>query len=708
MNRNQEANRMLKYFYVFLFAIVIHAEFTFAQNRGSNSIPLQTIDSVFYYFNKSLNTDVIDTGSFYKGLDLINKKSFSPDEIKSLKDYAAELKNQGNHYFASYLYATIFEMLTNMQDYDAAINFGKEIINQYDANPNPNYRELFLYMLKETRNPYNKSDRQEEGFAFYTPKLKHYLHLNDSAAISSCYFVMGKFYRNKGFYDLAIYSTKKSLAYVDTTNNLDAIWTLMDRLSFIGLMYIDVGDYQNAISNFEAAKEVRVHRLHDVNISFIILNIAYAKLMLNQTEGLLVPLHSALNLAYERKDWPSFARGYEIKGFYFLKMNQIDSAEQNLFRCKDVMTKYGLEKNFAAGVLMPDYYLAQIRVLQNRVKEARELIEPDIKRLSNFKYEALKEYKLLVELYLQLGDAKSAGVAFRKYSELQARITEEDRKNRFLSFETENKITEAENTIGTLESEKKLALLIRNFTFGIAVLLMIVAGIIFNRFRVTRRQKVIIEKEKQRSEELLLNILPSEVAEELKAKGSAEAKHFNEVTVMFTDFKGFTQISERLSPAALVAEIDYCFKAFDNIISKHNIEKIKTIGDAYMCAGGLPVSNQTHATDVVKAAMEIQNFMQMHLQRRKNEGKEVFEIRIGIHTGPVVAGIVGVKKFAYDIWGDTVNIASRMESSSETGRVNISGSTYELVKDKFKFIHRGKIQAKNKGEIDMYFVEPIS
>ena len=124
MNRNQEANRMLKYFYVFLFAIVIHAEFTFARNRGSNSIPLQTIDSVFYYFNKSLNTDVIDTGSFYKGLDLINKKSFSPDEIKSLKDYAAELKNQGNHYFASYLYATIFEMLTNMQDYDAAINFG--------------------------------------------------------------------------------------------------------------------------------------------------------------------------------------------------------------------------------------------------------------------------------------------------------------------------------------------------------------------------------------------------------------------------------------------------------------------------------------------------------------------------------------------------------------------------------------------------------
>ena len=211
-----------------------------------------------------------------------------------------------------------------------------------------------------------------------------------------------------------------------------------------------------------------------------------------------------------------------------------------------------------------------------------------------------------------------------------------------------------------------------------------------------------------RSEALLLNILPKEIAEELKANGSAEAKQFDDVTVMFTDFKNFTQITEKLTPAELVAEIDTLFKAFDNIIGKHNIEKIKTIGDSYMCAGGLPVANKTHAYDVVSATMEIQQFMQQHLQKRKIEGKEPFEIRIGVHTGPVVAGIVGVKKFAYDIWGDTVNIASRMESSGEAGKVNISGSTYELVKDKFNCIHRGKIQAKNKGEIDMYFVDTVS
>lgn len=211
--------------------------------------------------------------------------------------------------------------------------------------------------------------------------------------------------------------------------------------------------------------------------------------------------------------------------------------------------------------------------------------------------------------------------------------------------------------------------------------------------------------EKKKSDELLLNILPEEVAEELKAKGSTDAKQFDEVTVMFTDFKGFTQISERLTPAELVAEIHTCFTAFDNIITKYNIEKIKTIGDSYMCAGGLPVANKTNPDDVVRAALEIQRFMLDHVQQRKSENKEVFEIRIGIHSGPVVAGIVGVKKYAYDIWGDTVNIASRMESSSEAGKVNISESTYELIKDKFICTYRGKIQAKNKGEIGMYFVE---
>jgi class 3 adenylate cyclase len=206
---------------------------------------------------------------------------------------------------------------------------------------------------------------------------------------------------------------------------------------------------------------------------------------------------------------------------------------------------------------------------------------------------------------------------------------------------------------------------------------------------------------------LLLNILPEETAEELKATGTAKAKSFDMVSVLFTDFKNFTQASELLSPEELVGEINLCYSEFDRIITKFGIEKIKTIGDSYMCAGGIPMVNDTHHFDIINAALEMIAFIEKNKQDKIANGLPYFELRLGIHTGPVVAGIVGIKKFSYDIWGDTVNTASRMESSGEIGKVNISGSTYELVKDKFICTYRGKVQAKNKGMIDMYFVEGV-
>ena len=248
------------------------------------------------------------------------------------------------------------------------------------------------------------------------------------------------------------------------------------------------------------------------------------------------------------------------------------------------------------------------------------------------------------------------------------------------------------------QQEIKRQKLVRNGFIGGFAIVLLFAAVFF-----TQRNK--ISKGKKRSDELLLNILPEETAEELKATGTAKAKSFDLVSVLFTDFKNFTLASEKLTPEELVAEINHCYSEFDRIITKHGIEKIKTIGDSYMCAGGLPGTNNTHPFDVVTAGLEMVNFIERNKQERIEKGQPYFELRLGIHTGPVVAGIVGIKKFAYDIWGDTVNTASRMESSGEIGKVNISGSTYELVKDKFTCIHRGKIEAKNKGQIDMYFVE---
>lgn len=213
--------------------------------------------------------------------------------------------------------------------------------------------------------------------------------------------------------------------------------------------------------------------------------------------------------------------------------------------------------------------------------------------------------------------------------------------------------------------------------------------------------------EKQKSEDLLLNILPAKIADELKATGRVEAVYFESVTVIFTDIVGFTQMSKMLDEKRLVESLDECFCTFDEIIKKRGLEKIKTIGDSYMCAGGLPEANTTHPFDAVMAAVEIQEAVAERKRKKAGVGEFYWDIRLGIHTGPVTAGVVGKNKFAYDIWGTTVNTASRMESSGAAGRVNISGATYELVKDRFITEPRGKVQAKNMGEIEMYFVNGI-
>ena len=313
----------------------------------------------------------------------------------------------------------------------------------------------------------------------------------------------------------------------------------------------------------------------------------------------------------------------------------------------------------------------------------------------------------LYEAYKAMGDK---GNALRYYEQMVAH------RDSMFNEESTKKLTQLEmqydfdkqQAATAAEQEQKDALaaqelkrqkLVRNGIGGGLAFALLFLGVVW-------RQRNKIAKARKRSDELLLNILPEEVAEELKAKGSAEAVHIDQVTVLFTDFKGFTAMSETMSPQELVRDLNECFSAFDRITEKYGIEKIKTIGDAYMAAGGLPTPNTTHATDVIQAALEMRDLIAEGKARKIAAGLPFFEVRVGIHSGPVVAGIVGVKKFQYDIWGDTVNTASRMESSGEVGQVNISEATYALVKREpgLTFTPRGKVQAKGKGEMEMYFV----
>ena len=247
---------------------------------------------------------------------------------------------------------------------------------------------------------------------------------------------------------------------------------------------------------------------------------------------------------------------------------------------------------------------------------------------------------------------------------------------------------------------------------GITLSCYIVSNQLFNAFvietyneEVMREHAIILEEQKQKTEDLLHNILPIGIANELKNTGIVKPKHYSSATIMLIDFKNFSVLSRQLTSEQLVTDLNFYFKRFDRITTQHRLEKIKTIGDAYLCVGGVPESNPTHPIDAIQAAQEIQNFLIGCKKARIAKGEPYFEGRIGIHTGPVVAGVVGEKKFAYDIWGDAVNVAARVESKGEVGKINISETTFQLIQGKFTCTHRGKIPIKNLEPIDMYFVD---
>ena len=337
------------------------------------------------------------------------------------------------------------------------------------------------------------------------------------------------------------------------------------------------------------------------------------------------------------------------------------------------------------------------------------------------RFEALQALKTQQELSLtqqrlQVADKDKEILNLRETETQQALVLaqkealQKDKEKEILSLNNDKKLQAI-----ALEQQVKF----RAYLFWLLgalgiILLLILLGYLFakrtnrqleQQNREIEAQRQQIEEANQQSEQLLLNILPHETALELKTKGYAEPRHYDAVSVLFADFENFTKLTEKLSPSVLIEELNICFMAFDEITGKYGLEKIKTIGDAYMCAGGIPATNKTHVQNTVDAAQEMMQFIQNRWQEKQKKGIPYWKMRIGIHTGAVVAGVVGNKKFAYDIWGDTVNIASRMETSSEPGKINISKNTYQNLPDGYKVEYRGTLPVKNRGEMQMYFVE---
>ncbi len=392
----------------------------------------------------------------------------------------------------------------------------------------------------------------------------------------------------------------------------------------------------------------------------------------------------------------------DLDSAYFFLSKAADNARLNSDNY-DYMTLLinlaNLDKNrgrYNHAIVMLDsvYMLADASKNRERLADVQKARADLFARMHKYEkaYGYLIEYIKLNEQNLDEERVKAVTEMMEKYeSEKKARQIQQLQLDKLDASLKSERITHA-----------------RNRYLYIGALVLLVAIGLWSRLHYVHKSRSAIQREKDISENLLLNILPGSVADELKLKGTAEAKHFETATILFSDFKDFTTVSENLSASELVEEINECFKAFDNIMTIFRMEKIKTIGDSYMAAGGIPETNTATALDVVHAGIEMQHFIIARKREREAQHLPAFEMRIGIHSGPVVAGIVGVKKFQYDLWGDTVNIASRMESSSAVGRVNISEATYQLIKGNqdLLFTPRGMVHAKGKGDMAMYFVDP--
>lgn len=525
---------------------------------------------------------------------------------------------------------------------------------------------------------------------------------------------------------ICYYSISNLSAAIEAFQEAAKIFTAIDMRSNtavcyqnIGAMYIDLKDYAQALKYQYKSLDINKELGDESKIADNYLNIGAVYGLLDSLDQALAYSHMALDIETKVGDKKDIVTLKMNIGIFYLGQKKFGVAKNYINSSVEMAHKEDLTWQLAEAVSGKSqlylkmanadrnkYNIAESRnfCLTSTIKYAKDAIEI-WNKLGNFSKQ-IDCYRYMYEAHSMSGHYKSALDAHVQYITLKDSLFSKENTDKIARIEVKAEYEKKQlaDSIQNVEAQKLADVKLsrqKTFTYGgIGAAILLLA---FSVFVFRNNKKLGIEKEK--SEELLYNILPEEVAYELKERGATTAQQFDHVTVLFTDFVNFTQAGEQMGSQALVEELHNCFEAFDGIMDKYGIEKIKTIGDAYLAVCGLPTTDERHAEKVVQAAQDIRGFM---VDRYTQLGDKTFEVRIGVHSGEVVAGIVGVKKFAYDIWGDTVNTAARMESKSEAGKINISQSTYELVQDKFTCTYRGEIEAKGKGKLKMYFVEGVS
>jgi class 3 adenylate cyclase/tetratricopeptide (TPR) repeat protein len=585
------------------------------------------------------------------------------DKIDFQKGKALALKNIGLGYFYQ----------TNLVE---ALNYWTESLKIFE---NINDQAGIANLLNNIASVYSSNDDNEKALEYSLRSLQIAEKLGDKLRIlSALSTVAGVYYANPATIDTALNYFLRALPISEEIGNTESYGVIAEN---IGEIYYEKGKSAFGNKNFAKTKEYDAKALEYFNKAI--------KALGNTANSPFA--YNGIGKVYLRKGNSDEALKYHSLA---LSIAEKTNGKTHIMQSYRGMANVYTEKNDFATALM--YF-----------KRSEELAK-EIDSKSSLK----DIYEYMSEAYYKAGDLKNAYTYHRKFADYKDSVLTESTEKKLgalrLEFDLEKK--QSQINLLTKDNDLQTAKIKRQqfaknaFLVGLC-LVFVIALLIFRNYLVKVRTHKILDKQKNEIEGLLLNILPKEVARELQASGHATPRHYDSVSVMFTDFQAFTIIADNMSPNELVAELDACFIAFDNIIEKHNLEKIKTIGDSYMCAGGIPVPDENHVLNIVKAGLEIQEYISEHNIARIQRGLKPWVARIGLHAGPVVAGVVGKKKYAYDIWGSTVNIASRMEANGEPGKVNVSQAVYEIIKDHYTCIPRGKISAKNIGEIDMYFIE---
>ena len=559
--------------------------------------------------------------------------------------------------------------------------------------------------LKNIGLGYRKQGNNLDALENYSQSLKIFEQLKDNSSIANLYNNIGVVYYKQGDDARALENYLQSLKFSELAGDKFRVLIALNNIG--GIYYDKKATYDKALQYYLKALALCEELGKKEELGGIAVNIGSIYFAMQDDTRALFYFDKSLkaygNSAGSLEVYNALGKLYRREAKYDLALKNHNQALAIAQKAND---KTGIIKSFRG---LGDVYKEKgdYKTAITYYKEA-EIPGVEIQALHELK----DLYKDMTKAYEKSNDPKNAFKYSTLYTSVKDTLYDIDTDKKLGSLQFDFDLQKKQNEIVLLTKDKDLqAVSIKKqkfaknaFMIG-SLLAFIIALLIYRSYRIKAKTHKIVDRQKNEIEHLLLNILPVEVAHELKTTGRATPRQYESVSVMFTDFKGFTTIADKMPPDDLVKELDDCFIAFDGIIEKYNLEKIKTIGDSYMCAGGIPTPDETHVLKIVKAGLEIQQYVATYNERRQENGLEPWLVRIGIHVGPVVAGVVGKKKYAYDIWGSSVNIASRMESNGEPGKVNISSATYELIKDYYECRHRGKISAKNIGEIDMYFIE---